>query len=158
MNSPSDHTQQGSCDGQRQSKQHRHPETVEQPRKQIAASVIGAKDVVFGWRRGVGFFGEVIQRAVVVGVGWVNRPIARLGKLLANKGVKKVGRGLKVTAELGFWRVVPNREIQLALITGHQGFVVADQLGRQTCHKQQHKQNQADKAQAVALEALPSNG
>ena len=95
---------------------------------------------------------------MVVGVGRVNRPIARLGELLANEGVEVVGGGLKVAAKLGLGWVLHNREIQLTLVAGDQGFVVADQLGRQTHDKQHHKQNKADKTQAVALEALPCNG
>ena len=95
---------------------------------------------------------------MVVGVGRVNRPIACLGKLLANEGVEVVCRRLKVAAKLGLGWVLHDREIQLALVAGDQGFVVADQLGGQTHDKQQHKQNEADKTQAVAFEALPCDG
>ena len=158
LNGARHHTQDGAGDGERQREQHRDPKTIEQTRQQIAAPVVGAQPVVGRRRRGVGLFGKVIQGAVVVRVQGVNGPVARLLKLLANEGVEEVGGGGKVAAKRGLRWVLEHRHMQLPLVAGQQRFVVRHQLGRQTHHEQQHKQHQADKAQPVAFETLPSQG
>ena len=158
LNGPGDHTQNGAGDSQGQGEQHRHPKAIKQTRQQIAATVVRAQPVVGRGRCRVGLFGEVIQGPVVVRVQGVDGPVAGLLKLLANEGVEEVGGGGEVAAKRGFRRVLEHRRIPLALVPGHQRFVIRHKLSGQTDHKQQHKQDQADKAQPVAAETLPSQG
>ena len=91
----------------------------------------------------------------MVRIDGVNRPIAGLLELLADEGIEIIGRGFKVAAEHRFRWIFQYGEIQLALVTGHQGFVIADQLCRQADDNQNCKKNQTDKTQAVSLETSP---
>jgi len=141
--------------GQRQRKQHRNPEAVQQARGHVAAAVVGAEPIFAGRRSRIRRSGEIIQRVETVSIGRIDRPVAVFPELVADEWIEIIGRRIEVAAKSFFRISVQYREHQFAVVARHQRLVVGQQFGHQAQAEQAAKQDQAPVSTAVFLETQP---
>ena len=155
LHGPGQHTQHHAGEGQRQRKQHAHPETVDELGQQIAPPVIGTQPVVQAGGRRVGILCKIVQRFGAIGVGRIPGPVALGTELLADERVQVVGGRGKVATEGGFGVVGQDGRVPLPLVAHQQRLVVGQPLGQQTQHHQTRKHHQTPVTQPVAFKAQP---
>ena len=105
---------------------------------------------------GIRLLGEVVDRAVVIGVGRKQREVAGLREVLADQRIEVVGGRREVAAERGLRQRLHDREVPLPFVAHDQRLVVRQHLGEQAQAEQRRRNSdQADVAEPVAAEAPP---
>ena len=101
-------------------------------------------------------FRKVVQRAVVVRIEGVNRPITHFVELGLDKRVQEISGRIEVPTKSRLRNRLDDGHIPIAFVACQQRLVVRNNLCKKADKEHESKQYRAVKTQAVGSKAQPS--